>query len=248
MRTLKLGIVCGCLPRQYGIAPQDLYHQVLAQKIRSSLKLELDVHSVWYTTLAESAAKTKKLLDEAGPQLLIYHVRPDPFLRASKLLVKYTDSEGARRSMLNFAANDSCIVDRDDYDQRQRPKRPKLKSFFRSLNYLGGFMLGTYKKASERELRIIQEVEILCQEKKIPLLVVGPASRPTSLTENAWLSRLEKRMSGQLRHLHYISCFGTHNEKGATLFMEDNVHLNRDGHHRIARLISDKLEAARLIA
>ena len=114
MEPIKTGIVCGCLPKQFGIESELLYHQLLSKKTESQFGITLDVSSIWYTTLHESNSKAIELIKLKKPSLLIYHVRPDPFLRMSKLFVRYSNYEEISKIKFNYNADDSMIFDKEN--------------------------------------------------------------------------------------------------------------------------------------
>lgn len=241
---IKIGIICGCLPEQYGIEPVDLYHQVLSRKIECELERQIEISSAWYTTLAASYSNSVKMIEASTPDLVFYHVRPDPYLRVSKLLLKYTDVTSQAFSKINLNADDSMIVDEDNNVERSVLRR-KLKTvhiLFRNLNYISGLIFGSNRAAIKKEEEVIQNMIRYTDGKKIPLLIMGPASRPRSFIENRLLFKLEKKLHSKFKDKKYISCFGILDKNGEALFMNDGVHVNKNGHFRFSELIFPALK------
>jgi len=235
---MKLGIVCGCLPRQPGIAPGELYHQLLAKRMEKEFGIRTEVSSIWYLTCAESTTRTRKLVDEQNPDILLYHVRPDPYLRASKSWFRYRDKEQQRRRRINFSADDHMVVDVEEPAEIVlRRRKSKFTRTLRHLNYAIGYLLGVNGKAIKREKEIVSEALQIAHKKNIPVLIIGPASRPRSKVEDFLLLRLEKKLSTFIARENYVTCFGNTDAQGNSLFFEDGVHVNPAGHKRFSELI-----------
>jgi hypothetical protein len=236
---IKIGIICGCLPTQYGIETSDLYHQVLSGKIEREMNQETRITSVWYTTLAGSYPNSVKMIERDKPDVIFYHVRPDPYLRVSKLWLRFMDRNGQVFNTLNLDANDSMIVDADDNVERSalRKKLRSIHRLFRTLNYMTGFILGANNAALKKVEHSIDHLIRYAGKNRIPVLIIGPASRPRSSIENQLLLRLEKKLRARFAHENYISCFGVRDEKGNILFMKDGIHVNKTGHSRFSELI-----------
>lgn len=236
---IKIGIICGCLPSQYGIESSDLYHQVLSRKLEQEMNQQVDIASVWYTTLADSYPNSVRMIETKGPDIVFYHVRPDPYLRLSKLRLRYLDKSGLVLSKWNFNAEDGMIIDRDDNVERSplRKKSGSMRRLVRLLNYGAGYLMGSNAAAIRKEELVIGALVRYADEKALPLLIIGPASRPRSLAENRLLFKLEKRLKTRFGRNNYVSCFGSQDEQGNALFMEDGVHVNKKGHFRFSELI-----------
>jgi len=243
---VKTGIVCGCLPTQAGIEKPAMYHQVIATEILRQTGVVLQVSSTWYTTIAESKFKTISLIEKEKPEIILYHVRPDPYLKLCKLIIRYSDSQRQFHLMLNRNADDSKLLEQR-YEPRNsiaRKEHSFLKKMLRNFNLLAGLVLRINKKAIRRELNMLNEISAYCRDQSIFLILIGPASRPRSKLENFLLHRLEKILS--VKYLTspdcYVSCFGTHGNAGENLFMDDGVHVSKAGHQRMAQLIFPVME------
>ena len=238
---IRIGIVCGCLPTQSGIQKFELYHHHLAEKIKTQFQSETIITSIWYTTLSECVEQTKKIIALDDPDILLFHVRPDPFLRASKLFVRYTDRNNKVRFYFNFNGNDTTIKEPDfaDLPARRIRKKHWWSSLMRNSNYSLGLLLGISNKTIRREKILMNDVVDLCREKNKKVILIGPASRPRSKMENYLLKRLEKKVAQTFVNsaIPYVTCFGERGEKGENLFFEDGIHVSAAGHKRISNLI-----------
>ena len=243
---IKAGIICGCLPTQLNIEPGDLYHQLIAQKIRSQFGVGLDVVSIWYTTLAESTGKVLELIAKENPDLVLYHVRPDPYLRISKLFVRYKDLKDQFRIKFNFNGNDQNISDGNPTIRTRRGNKKKsgFNIFLRELNYRIGYIAGINTIAIKKEFDTLKEISSYCRDKDLFLVIIGPASRPRSKMEEFLLQRLDESLFGFFRSadVNYVRCFGATGKNGESLFFEDKVHVNRDGHKRFSELLYPEIE------
>jgi len=238
---IRVGIVCGCLPTQAGIAEHELYHQLLAQQLHEEQSEELCISSTWYMTLAESKKKMEELISAGQPGVILFHVRPDPYLRISRLLFRYRDSSNRLRWQLNYNADDAHVQERSYSPRGSLPVRNAsiLKNSFRDLNYIAAWLFGVHGKAIERWKEKLEEISVTCNESGVQLIMIGPASRPRSKIENFLLKRLETRLASEFKNdrFHYITCFGTFGNGGEKLFLDDGVHVSPSGHRRIAELI-----------
>lgn len=239
VEDIKIGIVCGCFPTQPGIVPDELYHRVLAKRIENEKQIIMNVASTWYNTVASGFALAQQLISTEKPDIILFHVRPDPFLRISKIWMKYNDKEKRVKKKINLDADDAMIA--DDFtpaaSQRLRQKKSLLHQAFRQLNYLLGILTGSHSNAIEKERMSIENILVECEQKKLPVIIVGPASRDTGFLENILLHRLEKKLSLYFKDKSYVTCFGTRDKNGERLFMEDGIHVSPIGHKRIADLI-----------
>jgi hypothetical protein len=239
---IKAGIVCGCLPTQTGIATGSLYPSLLSDRIYNDTGIHLEFSSIWYTRLSDCMNKVKELQHRDNPDLILFHVRPDPFLRLSKFLIRYRDRSGHLRFLVNLDATDATLLERD-YSARNslaHRERNLFKHLTRSFNYLAGIISGVQRRAILAEIKLIQELVHFCESQKKQLIIVGPASRPRSNVENTLLMQLERSLATHFATtgIPYISCFGTRGSNNESLFMADGVHVSRDGHIRMADLIS----------
>ncbi len=238
---IKVGIVCGCLPAQSGIQTAELYHQLMAEKIFVQYNARLAVSSTWYTTLSESKAKAEEGIKKENPEILLYHVRPDPYLRLSKLFIRFRDPQNRLHILFNRRADDSVVKQKEYPDGNSRPLKEKsiTRKLFRAANYIAGCLFGINKQVIEKEKILLYEMADICKKKKIHLVLIGPPSRPRSSMENYLLFKLEKKLGEVFNdgRFNYVTCFGIKGRNNENLFFEDGIHMNRDGHKRMADLI-----------
>jgi len=239
---LKIGVVSGCLSKQEEIDSKDLYHQLIKKNIQETLNIQIQFSSVWYTTLSGSVSKVVEMIENQNTNIILYHVRPDPFLRLVKLIIRYKDQSGKLNIRLNLDADDSKIKEKDYINDIYVPQT-KEKSFykivFKELNNISGYLLGIASKAICRQKTILDRIIKLCEEKNTQLIIVGPASRPRSSIENRILKVLDEKLHAYLagRNINYIEFWGTKDKDGNSLFMDDGLHVSKVGHIRIANLI-----------
>ncbi len=241
---IKTGIVCGCLPTQHGILQEQLYHQILSAEVMQCAGVRLSISSAWYTKLHNGTDVCEKLIEEARPEILLYHVRPDPYLRASKLMMSYRTQSGIKKRRLNFDANDCMAFDRDDNmaEQSVRKEKGKVRAYFRHLNYVLGLLAGSNKNAVKKQAATIESVLALAHKNNIRVFIVGPASRPRSRVEEFLLNRLENTLRTRFQGGQYITCIGSNGATGEPLFFDDGIHVNPAGHRRFAELIFKQLK------
>ena len=242
---IKVGIICGCLPRQAGIEQSELYHQLMAGNIFRETGEQLSISSIWYTNLTKSINKVLELIEKENPEIILYHIRPDPYLRISKLFIRYRDRFNKHHLILNLNADDKNIDERY-YSPRNSLPLPETswkKIIFRDFNYLLGLSLGVNNRAISREKNLLKELAAVCSKHQKELIIIGPASRPRSKMENYLLKSLEIKLALDFKNdlNYYITCFGTQGNENENIFKKDGVHVSKAGHRRIAELIEPTL-------
>jgi lysophospholipase L1-like esterase len=139
-------------------------------------------------------------------------------------------------------ADDEMIIEKNFEPHGSLPlrKRSMFKVISRGLNDMAGILLTVNRRAIERGKKLLKEIVTLCKERDIHLIIIGPASRPRSKVENYLLNRLEVKLASEFKNeiQNYITCFGKRGSNNENLFLEDGVHVSKEGHKRIADFIT----------
>ncbi|MEO6130397.1 MAG: hypothetical protein ABIQ02_01020, partial [Saprospiraceae bacterium] len=182
--------------------------------------------------------------------ILVFSIRPEPFLRLVKLYYKYADdTNGKIKWSLNLPFLNKINPEKHDVlttDTRFHPAMLGTKSMLRkvliNLNYLFGLVIGNGHYSSQEYLQLLHEVIGFCKIKNIQLLVLGPAIRTNTFIEK-WLSRkLDKFFRKSLPILpdQYVSGADLH-KNGEPLFEKNGIYVNEKYHQVIAERLGNKV-------
>jgi len=244
-KKFHLGIIGGCFPVQDGIESQALYHQIIVRMLYENYNLEMEILVEQYDSIKEGETKTVRLVNDTELDAILFHIRPDPYLKMSKFLFRYITPSDRLTYSFNFPIMKHNISERFSMYEYKGSYKPKKKGhcflnpFFRELNYFVGMLLGINSYATRMEQRLVDRIVNICKREKKRVLLVGPPSRPRSKLENYFCRLLEKKMFKLYgcSETQYVSIYGSFSETGEYLFFEDGIHINPIGHKRIATLL-----------
>jgi hypothetical protein len=168
--TYKVGIVGGCFPAQHNVVHKDLFHQKLCAMIEQETGRCIDTHIERYEQLSKALSKVQRSLD-CGCQGIIFQVRPDPYLRLSKLWYKFTDEQRRVRYTLNLPQLHRIPSEQQNLRPSPQQTTPTitepsgvLHAALRELNYCAGVLTLANISALRRYAKLVVDVEKLCSE------------------------------------------------------------------------------------
>ncbi len=237
----KLGIVGGCFPAQHNVAYESLFHQVLTRMLHEQADYSIEISIARYDQLNKGVARVQQLLD-SGCCGIIFQVRPDPYLRLSKLLYKYMDSNKHSKHALALPQLQQMPSEQQTYHESVSPLYvPKQTSIghaiLRELNYCAGVLARTNLHALRQYESVVREVYHLCRKYNADIIILGAGSRPRTSMEQYLSWKLERRIRNSMPFLKmamYVNIWGTRSETGEPLFFEDGMHVRPLGHIRVA--------------
>ena len=199
-----------------------------------------------YERLSKCVDKISELIKVQKPDLILFHIRPEPLLRICKFYYRYKDAIGRLIRTLNFAALGKSFPERYNYQispvvdrTYEYPKEGVFHRFLINSNYLFGVTVGNLDYGLKFYLELVKQVRRLCEKEKIKLLVIGPVSRPHTFLEN-WLAEklhIYIRSWAHKEDAHFVNCIGKYSKDNKSLFGEEGIYVNKIGHRRIAKLI-----------
>ncbi len=244
--SYKLGIVGGCFPAQHNVPPQDLFHQKLLSMVEEETGYAIDLHIERYEQLKKAVSKVRRALD-CGCNGIIFQVRPDPYLRLSKLWYKYADEQKRIRYALTIPQFYHFPSEQQIYETSAKQvveliiePKSKIRSVLRELNYCAGIVTRSNAFALKQYVSLVVEIDKLCVESGATLIVLGAGSRPRTMMEQylSWkLERYVRNAVEPITSIHYVNMWGTHSETGESLYFEDGMHVRPIGHERVAKLL-----------
>lgn len=246
--TLKIAILGGCFPVQEKIKTEQLYHSILKEKLLHEKEIETEFLIYRYDTFRECIEIIKKLnLHEISYVLL--HIRPDPYLMASKLYLKFINKELKKERKINlhfidFDEPDKCIVNvgskkySDNFKAFVFSIKKQMMRSLRNVNYIAGFLIGNNYITKRIALKTINDAFYLIENSNAKLIVQGPPMRPRSIMENILLKKLGKFLSKNTPgNIIYINGLYEKDNTGNYIFSKDKIHLNEYGHLLFANLL-----------
>jgi len=247
MQNLNIMILGGCFTEQHNINYAEHYHQLLRAKLISQ-NYDVHLNIVRYERLTKCLQKIILQTDIQQPDILIFHVRSEPLLRIAKFYYKFLDST----KKIKYAFNFSIFNKNNSELHRHFINRPNVFTtsfndqrenafylFLLNFNYLFGALFGNWKYAYKLYLKLINDIQTFCIERQIPLIIVGPVSRPRNSIENLLSIKLNNYCEAIEFNsdVSYIKTLGIYNNKNENLFFENGMHVNQAGHKRISNLL-----------
>jgi hypothetical protein len=246
--NFKIAILGGCFPVQEQINQEKLYHSLIKDRILKEYFAEVEFQIFRYDTYRQCLDILKNI-GVNDISCILLHIRPDPFLQASKFYLKYIDGKNTRRRKINFHLSGFREPDINpvNFGNNTGNKtinnslyliKKQIRGLFRNINYMAGIIIGNNFIANKETLKTIFELKELCSINKTMLIVQGPPMRPRSIVENTLLKNLGKYLYKHAKNdLIYIHGFYNRDNSGDYIFLEDKIHLNESGHSFYANLL-----------
>ena len=234
----------GCFPVQHNIVFENLFHQKLKQKIENAYNVKLNFNIIRYERLSTVLEKIKTLTNSKNLDLLVFHVRPEPFLRLIKLFYKYTNNQGKTKRSLNLPHFN--LLNPEKYDMldigvnyaNNKQRKHLFHKFLISCNYILGWMIGNKRYALNSYYKTVKEIIDFCDAKSIKYFILGPNRRSNNCLEPSLCKKLDLYMSSRVEKTKYIN--GYKNDTIKKMNQENGIHVTQIYHD----LIADKLYKA----
>jgi hypothetical protein len=240
---INFTFVGGCFPVQHNIEYEKLFHQIVKKEIENRFKCELNVNIIRYERFLTCLNKIKSYKKENQIDILIFHIRSEPFLRLSKLYYKYVNEEGKLCRSFNLPY--FKIINPEKYDylvlgrQFATNKIPNETLFHKiliDLNYFFGFLILNLNYALKSYLKLTKQIIKFSEEEKINLILLGPASRPHTRIENKLSAKLNRFITTaiDINKTKYLNGLGTYSNNNEPYFIKNGIHATEAYHQRIA--------------
>ena len=252
MTDFRLGIIGGCSSHQRDTPLSALYHRQLAGLLAADPGVRLRPHVV--------RAFNRRYVDRldlllAGPPVdaVMVHVRVVMVDGSRLLMTRY--EHGRPRPSFNPAlfqrthsprsgATPTGALHEPDaygdgpvYDQDlPRPGRRVAGYRLRNVNYLLGALVGLDSRAIEEEMLALESVVRACEDRAVPLIVLGP----TPAAYSYWSQRVIRRTNAAIRRrltgtgIPFALIDGLLDAEGQPLTRADGLHLTPAGHRYVA--------------
>ncbi len=254
---IKILIVGGCFPVQENIPSKDLYHQILKKKLGKYDEINLEIKIIRYDLIPQCYTAIVEAINIDKPDWILFHLRAEPILGLSKLYYEYHDKNKMRT--LSITASSINFKYRKKYPAGDETKNKKssgrllnsqssLRYILREINYFCGKIVGNMTSAFALYLDLLKQIITLCKNNNIELIITGPVSRPHTFFEDYLSRKLHFFINSSLGNngMIYLNCLGRSSQNGESLFFDDHIMVNENGHRRIAELIYTALHERKL--
>lgn len=235
----EMCFIGGCFPVQHDLMYENLFHQTLKREIETNSENKLNINIIRYERFATLLDKIDKLANQKKLDLIIFHIRPEPYLRLVKLLYKYLDDKGKLKWSLNFPG---CgIVKSEEYDMLDLGRifhiqTRRDKSLFRrcliSCNYFLGKLIGNQAFALKSYWETTSKIIDYCEKKNIKYIILGPNRRSNNTLEPILCKKLDLFFSTKMNLNYYVS--GFENDNKAKMNKSNGIHVTQEYHDLIA--------------
>ena len=231
--------VGGCFPVQHDIVFEDLFHQKLRRKIEDDEKNKLNVNIIRYERFNTILDKIKTLAGTKKLDLIVFHIRPEPYLRLIKLYYKYIDNKGRVKWSLNLPY--FSILNPEKYDMLDlrrmfhvniKQRKSVFHKFLISCNYILGSMIGNKRHALKSYFQITDEIIGFCSANNIKCIILGPNRRNNTYFEPLLCRDLDRYISNRIGKQNYIC--GYESDKIKKMNQANGIHVTQEYHDLIA--------------
>jgi citrate lyase beta subunit len=235
----EICFVGGCFPVQHNVVYENLFHQKLRRKVENNSKNKLNVNIIRYERFSTVLDKIKTLADSKKLDLIVFHVRPEPYLRLIKLFYKYIDNKGKLKWSLNLPSFN--LLNPEKYDMLDlrrifhvnvKQRKSVFHKFLISCNYIFGCLIGNKHYALKSYYRTAKGIIDFCNSNNIKYIILGPNRRNNNHIEPSLCRDLDLYISSKIDNQTYIN--GYENDEIRKMNQENGIHVTLDYHDLIA--------------
>ena len=250
----EMCFVGGCFPVQHNIVFEDLFHQKLKRKLENKFNTRLNVNIIRYELFSTLIGKIETLAKQKQLNLIVFHVRPEPYLRRIKLLYKYIDDQGKLKWSFNLPSFNllksekfDMLISRRIFDFNIKQRQSLFHSFLISCNYILGRLIRNEHYALKSYWAIIDNVIDFCEKNKIKLIILGPNRRNNNCLEPSLCKDLDLYISKRLKNQHYI-CGYERGINSTKMNQENGIHVTQAYHDLISEKLYNKIVHEKLLS
>ncbi|MBK8448511.1 MAG: hypothetical protein IPL42_00205 [Saprospiraceae bacterium] len=235
----EMCFVGGCFPVQHNVVFEDLFHQKLRRKIENNFTNKFNVNIIRYERFSNVLDKIKTLADSKKLDLIVFHVRPEPYLRLIKLFYKYIDNKGILKWSLNLPYFNLLNPEKYDifdlgriFHVNGKQRKSIFHKFLISCNYIFGSMIGNKHFALKSYYHTVKGIIDFCNSNNIKYIILGPNRRNNNHLEPSLCMDLDLYISDRIDNRIYIC--GYENDIIRKMNQENGIHVTQDYHDLIA--------------
>jgi len=248
--AINFTFVGGCFPVQGNLTFENLFHQLLKQNIENIREVIFNVNIIRYERFKNCINKIASYKENKPIDILVFSIRPEPFLRLVKLYYKFLENaSGQKKWSLNLLAFNKVNPEKYDLlslDARFNPTTANDSSTIRkaliNLNYILGSLIGNDNYSLRKYLDLVNEVVEFSRRNNIELFIIGPPIRTNTIMERFLSKRLEKFMKKSLTITKDNFVSGSDLIKnGENLFEKNGIYATEKYHELIATRLLEKI-------
>ena len=240
----------GCFPVQGNLCFENLFHQKLKREIENTRELKFNVNIIHYERFKNCIAKLSATTESKPVDLIVFSVRPEPYLRLVKLYYKFIDHSTKEKKWsfnlpffkninpekhdllaLNSSFNPSVFIDSST-----------IHKTFTNINYILGALLGNNRFALRAYSKLITEVIEFGDSKRIELIILGPPIRTNTIVERFLSRKLDRFIRKFLIDTPVKFISGSDQfRNGENLFQKNGIYANEKYHELIAERLFEMI-------
>lgn len=250
--SIKIIFIGGCFPVQQNILYEDIFHSRIKKTAEEKYNVNINFNIVRYQRFKDCPEKLIRFGFNWKSDYVILHIRPEPYLRLVKFYYKYQDKSLRLRRKLNillFGINAAERFDDLIISKNIVIKAPGKKNIFRrlliNLNYGLGYLIGNSENVATLILKIVQQIQKYCDEKKIRFYTLNPAAMQYNKTEKFLTKRLIKKLIKKFEAagIKYLNGSDKNMENSPEKYFErDSIYATENYHKYISEIILKEIE------
>jgi len=239
---INIGFIGGCAITQHNITRQNRFYSIFQKKIADK-KLYRPVFSFTrYTDYNYLKEACDEVMNKSSLDLLIIHIRPQPFYILSKLLIKYRRKINRNSICINPLLLSKIIYRKFEINPPNNLNQSYTKPRFMDINILLGNIFSLRSKASSLIYNEISSIRSLCIDNNIKLVVLGIPYQPLSWIGNINCHRLNLFLKEKFKNdnVEYLDCYDKMKDKEC--FHKDKLHFSNKGHYVLGSILYEGLK------
>lgn len=242
--------VGGCFPVQVNLPFENRFHQLLKHKIEDIREIKFNVNIIQYERFKNCIPKIVSSKENKPIDILVFSIRPEPFLRLVKLYYKFFDhSSGRRKWSLNLPKFNKVNPEKHDllaldtrFNRTTTNGRSIIHKALINLNYILGSMIGNDTYSLRKYLDLVNEVIELSKSNTIKLVIIGTPIRTNTIMERRLSKKLDRFMKKSLDLTQDTFISGSDLMKNEdNLFEKNGIYATEKYHALMAERLLEKI-------
>jgi hypothetical protein len=239
---IKIGFIGGCAINQRNIPKEKRIIEIFKTKMESNSLTKLYFTFSSYSNFSQLEKAVERITTKQKIDILILHIRPQPFLLLSKFIIKYSNNNNKTSLTIN-----PLLYKKTQYQNKENNTPPVFneivsKPTFMSGNLLLGKMFGINKIASKLIFNSISKIQSKCQQNNIQLVILGISPQPMTKQGNLICKTLNDYLTKKCftEKIQYLDSFSKMNHDD--YFLSDKLHLSKKGHNYLGTTLYEGIK------
>ncbi len=250
-KSINLTFVGGCFPVQNDILFEDLFHQKLKRRIESEYKIDFNINIIRYEQFNTCLKKIKTYNESFPIDILVFHVRPEPFLRLVKIYYRYLNNNGKLKISLNLPSWNMSNSEKYDILNFEKgiiyntyKKEKWVHKLLIDLNYIIGQHFGNLKYSFKKYYVLTLDIVKYCKQTNIKLLVLGIGYRNNTPYAKILCNQLNNYLQSKFANqdISYIENMSHLSRNIDQYFQNNGIHASDKYHELIAEALFNELK------